>query len=306
MKIYCPNSKCVRASFSGPKTRSIVRNGSFFRKSDSKKVTRYYCKLCEKHFSSSTFRPDYFQKKRRINPTLKLLLCSGVSQRRAAKILHVNPKTVVRRFRYLGEQDRIRHREWREETYGKKKLDYIQFDDLETAEHTKCKPLSVSLAVDPKTRKILSFKVSQMPAKGLLARTSIRKYGYRKDERAKGWNEMMREIIPYVTKTAIFKSDENPHYPKYLFAHHPDAKHETVKGGRGSISGQGELKKLKFDPLFALNHTCAMLRANLNRLFRRTWCISKNKRGLVDHLSIYITYHNEVLTHGASTGLGGS
>jgi hypothetical protein len=29
-----------------------------------------------------------------------------------------------------------------------------------------------------------------------------------------------------------------------------------------------------------------MLRANLNRLFRRTWCTTKKPEGLIDHLSI--------------------
>ena len=56
------------------------------------------------------------------------------------------------------------------------------------------------------------------------------------------------------------------------------------------------MKKLVFDPLFSLNHSCAMLRANLNRLFRRTWCTSKTRQGLIDHLSLYVRFHNEVLT----------
>ena len=172
----------------------------------------------------------------------------------------------------------------------------IQFDDLETSEHTKCKPLSVALAIDPVNRKILSFQVSQMPAKGHLARFALQKYGYRKDERAEGWDKLMKDLKPLVAETVEFKSDENPHYPKFVSRHFPDATHITVKGGRGAIAGQGELKKLKYDPLFALNHTCAMLRANLNRLFRRTWCTTKNRQGLMDHLALYVTYHNTVLT----------
>ncbi|MBU6155196.1 MAG: hypothetical protein KGP28_12905, partial [Bdellovibrionales bacterium] len=49
-------------------------------------------------------------------------------------------------------------------------------------------------------------------------------------------------------------------------------------------------------PIFSLNHTCAMLRANLNRLFRRTWCTTKTIQGLIDHLSIYVAFHNRRLT----------
>jgi transposase-like protein len=292
----CPHLKCPLAQSPCPDPGSIIRSGTYFRKSDSKYIPRFYCKNCQKYFSSATFTRTYFQKNRRINPVLRELLTSGVSQRRAAKILGVNPKTVVRRFRFLAQEARLKHEDWRDSEFKNKPLSAIQFDDLETGEHTKCKPLSVCLAIDPKTRKILSFKVSQMPAKGLLAKIALRKYGYRKDQRPEGWNSIMKELIPFVAEDAVFKSDQNPHYPKYLFKHYPKAQHETVKGGRGSISGQGELKKLRFDPIFALNHTCAMLRANLNRLFRRTWCMSKNKQGLIDHLSLYVTYHNLELT----------
>ncbi len=304
MKLHCPDLNCISRSLTDPKTSPIVRNGSFYRSSDARRIRRFFCKACGKHFSNSTGSPAIYQKKRRITHPLKLLLNSGVSQRRAARILKVNPKSIVRRFRFIAEQERFSHEKWILKEYGDKPLNYIQFDDLETAEHTKCKPLSVALAVDPKTRKILNFKVNQMPAKGLLSKTAFKKYGYRRDERSFGWDHMMKELKPLVAKDAVFHSDENPHYPKYLFKHHPNVTHNTVKGGRGSITGQGELKKLRFDPLFSLNHTCAMLRANLNRLFRRTWCISKNKQGLIDHLSLYVSYHNRVLT--VSAGKGGS
>jgi hypothetical protein len=172
----------------------------------------------------------------------------------------------------------------------------VQFDDLETSEHTKCKPLSVVLAVEPKTRKILNFQVSQMPAKGPLARIAYKKYGKRTDERGMGWSRFFESMKPLVTETATWISDENPHYVTPLRIHHPRAIHRTVKGKRGCVTGQGELKRVVFDPLFSLNHTCAMLRANLNRLFRRTWCTTKNRRGLMDHLALYVSFHNQRLT----------
>ncbi len=45
-----------------------------------------------------------------------------------------------------------------------------------------------------------------------------------------------------------------------------------------------------------LNHTCAMLRANINRLIRRSWSTTKNAENLAHHLTIYVNYHNECLT----------
>ncbi|NDG86276.1 MAG: hypothetical protein EBX52_14705 [Proteobacteria bacterium] len=172
----------------------------------------------------------------------------------------------------------------------------LQFDDLETFEHTKCKPLSVAIAVETGTRKILGFQVSRMPAKGRLSKISLNKYGPRKDERGKGWNKLLSSLRDHVSGTAKISTDDNPHYTRFIKMYFPHALHKTVKGGRGAITGQGELKKLKFDPIFSLNHTCAMLRANLSRLFRRTWSTTKTIEGLIDHISIYVAFHNKKLT----------
>jgi len=297
MKRRCPNISC----FKGPKTNAdelslklIVRKGYYYRRCDRRRITRYRCKKCGTQFSSSTHDQDYQQKRRDINPQVYELMCSGISQRRLAKVLQVNKKTIVRKFRLLADRSRQEHQKWQIQ-YQDSPISHIQFDDLETSVQTKCKPVSVALAVHAKTQEILGFQVSQMPAKGLLSKIALKKYGYRKDERPKGWNELFKNLKTIALPNAYFESDENPHYPKHLKRHFKQATHERYPGARGAVTGQGELKKLWFDPLFALNHTCAMLRANLNRLFRRTWCTTKTVQGLIDHLSLYVTYHNRVL-----------
>ena len=296
MKTLCPHPDCSTRLLESPETSRIVGNGFFYRRSDSRWIRRYQCRVCGRYFSNASFRADAYQKKRRMNYRIWRLYESGVSQRRLALVLSLNRKTVVRKIRFLAVLERKKQDALLDSHYRANPLSQIQFDDLETSEHTKCKPLSVTLAVDPKTRKILKFQVASMPAKGHLAEISRRKYGYRVDERPKTWNALMRELIPYVKPGCTWTSDENPHYPHILRKHHPRAIHIQTKGGRGSHTGQGELKKLRFDPLFSLNHTCAMLRANLNRLFRKTWCTTKTKQGLIDHLSLYVSFHNRVLT----------
>ena len=306
MKILCPRPGCSSHTIRRPKRKLILRNGFFRRSSDGRRISRFHCRCCGFYFSRATQRADRYQKKRQLNFVTSELYCSGVSQRRLARVLRVNPKTVVRKIRYLAMQERFKHQRFLDSNYLATPIVEIQFDDLETSEHTKCKPLSVALAIDAKSRKILAFTVASMPAKGHLAEISRKKYGYRKDERHKRWDQLMKELVPYVKTSCHFKSDDNPHYPSHLRRHHPLAIHTAVKGGRGATTGQGELKKLRFDPLFALNHTCAMLRANMNRLFRRTWCTTKNQQGLIDHLSLYVGYHNRVLTPDFSAVKGGS
>jgi len=295
MKLNCPDLNCKSRSSPGPNLEHIVRFGTFFRKTDSRHIHRFRCNACGRTFSRSTLLPSYRQKVRRITHPLEEMLCSGVTQRRSALLLGVARSTVSRRFRYLAARARTTDRKHLSR-FRKNPAIQIQFDDLETFEHTKCKPLSVALVVEVKSRKILGFSVSRMPAKGPLARISRKKYGHRPDQRPTGWRDLMLKVGAYVSPSATITSDDNPHYPKVVKKHFPGAIHKTIKGGRGSSTGQGELKKLKFDPIFSLNHTCAMLRANMSRLFRRTWSTTKIIQGLHDHLSVYVAFHNRRLT----------
>ena len=244
------------------------------------------------HFSQATNSPCFGQNKRHLNREIFKHLASGESQRRIAFLLHTHRKTVARKLAFLGGRARLYNFRLRR---SRPLVHSMQFDDLETIEHTKLKPLSVTLAVEKDTRHIIGFEVSRMPAKGLIAKRSIKKYGYRKDERADGRDRLFRRIKSVVAPFAAIESDENPHYPADVARHFSTCSHITTKGQRGASTGQGELKRVEFDPLFSLNHTCAMLRANINRLFRKTWCTTKKIQPLIDHLEIYTAFHNREL-----------
>ena len=280
----CPNPQCP-----SPSPR---KHGFYFRPSDSKSIQRWICLACKRHFSDATFQAPYLHNKRRANPEVAKLLCSGVSQRRIALLLGLTRVTVARKLAFLAKRAEIRHEESLQ-TFPK--ATQVQFDDLITQEHTKCKPLAISLAVEKGTRRILGFEVSSIPASGLLASLSRNKYGPRKNERPRALHRLFEKIGKALDPGVCFASDEDPLYPPVVRRHFPKAAHERHPGGRGCISGQGELKKRVFDPLFSLNHTCAMLRANINRLFRRTWCTTKKAERLRQHVAVYVDFHNTVL-----------
>jgi len=192
--------------------------------------------------------------------------------------------------------------EFHERNANFEKSKVIEFDDLETFEHTKCKPISVTLAVEFKTRRILGIEIGSMPASGLLADRARKKYGYRADERRAARRRLFRKIQSQVDPFAEIKSDSNPHYESVVKEFFPYATHKRYLGKRGSVGGQGELKKVKFDPLFSLNHTCAKMRADINRLIRKTWCTTKSQGELYRHLMLFANYHNKNLPPADSTG----
>ena len=107
---------------------------------------------------------------------------------------------------------------------------------------------------------------------------------------------MLQTTQPTLSKTAQISSDEHPYYEPLVQRICPDARYIQHKGEKSSLGGSGELKKVRFDPIFLINHTLAMLRANVCRLIRKTWNTTKKAARLLEHLWIYIDIHNQYLT----------
>ena len=300
--VICPNSRCSShppLGCEGPSLPLRVRKRGTFRRKDSlSHIRRYDCSRCHRSFSRSTFEAEFRQQVRVHNETIQRLCVSGLSIRRMALLLGLSRELVARRIQlYGGLAQRELQKELKERSQDPRRLvTELQFDELETIEHTKLKPLSIGLAVETSSRRILGISVASMPCGGPLAHCSRKKYGPRKDERAKKASELFASLRPVVHPSSLkIRTDQKTLYPQWLKAHFPQMKHEAYKGRRGCVVGQGELKKIGFDPLFSLNHTAAMLRANINRLFRRTWCTTKKPERLLRHLYLYVRFHNSVL-----------
>ena len=284
MNLRCPK-KCPQ---------SAIKYGKYWRKSDSKSIQRYRCSGCGLVFSQACFSPCYRQKKRRVNPLVYKLLSSGISQRRCALVLKIHPTTVARKLVFLAGEAQKRQEKFLE-TLREDPVEHLQIDDLITSHHTKLKPLSVSVAIDAKRRKILGVEVSQIPAFGHLAKISRRKYGKRPSSHREKLENLFKSLTKVTCPYALVESDEHKLYPLLVNKYLPHSTFKQYKSERGCVVGQGELKKVKRDPLFKINHTLAMLRANINRLIRRTWCTTKDPRRLHNHLVIYSDFHNRFL-----------
>jgi transposase-like protein len=289
MYARCP--KCeLRLKPSDPRP-DIVRRGQYRRKSDCRDIQRFHCKGCDSGFSAATSNACVNQNKRQINNKIYKLYSSGLSQRRLARILHCSRTTIARKLLFLGAQAEIILNKLNSKY---PKATKVQFDDLLTFEHTKCKPISATVAVT-KCRRILGLDTASMPAFGKLKDISLKKYGKREDTRPQAREKVLKDIKPFIDDHALFETDQHPHYPQDVKRIYPLATHMTYKSKRGSSTGQGELKGPGFDPIFSVNHTLAMFRANVNRLFRRTWNTTKRMENLRCHMFIYALYHNTEL-----------
>ena len=106
---------------------------------------------------------------------------------------------------------------------------------------------------------------------------------------------MLKSVADYVSPDASITTDEHPCYAAEIKKVFPNMAHTQHPSIRGSLTGQGELKRTGHDPLFNINHTLAMMRDNIKRLTRRTWCTTKKAHLLDDVIAIYVNYHNSTL-----------
>jgi len=265
------------------------KHGFFFRKDDGRQVRRFRCNGCGKTFSRAGFSVFYRHHHRRVNRLIGQLLTMGMTLRGIARLLGIDKDTVARRLVLCAQL--VRH-QMSISPAPLAPAQQVQMDELITIEHTKLKPLSVLLVSDPQSWRMLGVVVSRIPASGHLAEKSRQKYGYRADESRAARDQLLAQLKTVIAPDAHFITDSHSAYPAAIKRHFPHATHTTYIGGKGAVSGQGELKKLVWDPLFCINHQLAMCRANISRLFRRSWNTTKRVQRLEDHLALFLLQYN--------------
>lgn len=278
----CPNPNCQNASSDDG---IFIKKGHFRIKRLNQSIRKYQCKNCSKIFSSRTFKIDYRHKKMDLNQVLIKLLVEGSSLRSASRILGMTYYNTYKKFLWLKNFVDL------EKSKLNLKAEKIQFDEMETIHHTKCKPLSIALVVNEKYE-ILEAKVAQMPAKGRLSAFSFQKYGYRRDERSEKLHEIFKSLKMRLKQTPyVIESDARPSYFRIVKKYFPEAlyiQYNQTQRIRHQDRLHEKLHKKRFDPLFAVNHKCALLRSHIKRLTRRSWCTTKKVENLQLHLDLFL------------------
>lgn len=279
---FCPHCQSAK----------VIKKNFYFIKHSRSHIRRYLCLACKKSFSSRTLSPTYRQVKPYLNQPISELLASGNTERRTAKLLNCSKNTVSKKLLWLSRN--LTHL-----VPSLHDTEHIQIDELETIEHTKLKPLTVPICVSH-TYKILGLSVGKIPAKGYLAEISRKKYGFREDERSKKICELFEQLRQSLKHQPLtITTDKHPLYPKLVAKYFPLSRHIQVDAGahkskKKELIYTSEMKRI-FDPLFAINQRFAMLRSDIRRLTRKSWCTTKRVENLRHHLELYRSYNNTQL-----------
>ena len=267
-KLMCP--KCFSEDY--------TKKGWLKNKREAKKIRQYQCKSCNARFSVNSLKDILKQKKPELNQKIMDLYCEGNTLRGIARILKISYDTVTKKWRFMAEKARIKHLTTLE--FGEIVTKYIQFDQMETFEHTKEKPLGIALSIRPKTGQILSAKVCRVPIRALsISKEKIKEWN-KKTDRKEAFYKMLAETKQALDKGYSVLSCDGEQEAVYM------AKLMCPK----SLI---ETHVQDYAGMWRLNHTCAKLRHHLSRLTRKTWATTKDRKFLQMHLDLFIAYQNK-------------
>jgi hypothetical protein len=219
------------------------------------------------------------------------MYCSAMTQRRMAFVLRINRKTVVRKFIFLAGLAKEVHEAFLKNQAGK--IERAHFDEMETFEHTRLKPISIAIGVNADTGFLLAAELATMNAKGRLADISRKKYGYRSDSRDEARTIVLAQLALIASQSFILTTDHHPAYPALVRKIIPHGRLIQAKS-RGEIRflHQRTRRRNLNDPLFALNLVAAKIRHDLSRMARKVWVTTKKITCLKAHLDLYFAFHN--------------
>ena len=287
---FCPNPHC--AFHTGPTASwRWVRAGCFRTLATPRRIQRFQCRHCRRHFSQQTFRLSYWLKRPDLLVPVanRLLGCSGYRQ--IAREPDVSPQTVLNLAARIGRQCLLFHELLR----PKGELDEpLAIDGFRTFEWSQYHPTEFHFAVGQTSHYIYGFTDSELRRSGTMSpaqrwrRARLEARLGRPDPRS-----VEREVTALVGIVAAGAtrlecwSDEHQDYPRALRRQHHLATltHHTVSS-RAARTAKS--------PLFAINLWDGLIRHSSANHKRETIAFSKRRQSGAERLWLQLVWRNYV------------
>lgn len=214
--------------------------------------------------------------------------------RQAARLTGAARETVARRMRYLGAHCRAYHEA---AVKGHGLAGVFLMDELETFETDRLiQPVTVPVLIQGGSLFVIHVETAPLPSRGRLdAYRTLRKmryearFGVRKSGSRAAVESTLLQLRTLLKNGEFLhiRTDKKSTYRALVRRHFAKSfgSHELVSSKR---------RRTRRNPLFAINHTLAMMRDGVSRLVRRSWGASKLRERLDDHLWIWISYRNYI------------
>lgn len=282
----CPYPACSTPL--DPAAPFFHRDGLYRPRCRAHPVQRFRCRVCLRRFSRQSFRADRNQKKPHLNAAFLRLMLACVALRQAARVLGVARRTVERRFLWLARHAAEFHRNRLAALDGP-----FMLDELETFEANRYQPVTVPVLIEPRSLFLIASAAGPLRRKGRMTPTQKRRrtehearHGRRPSHSAAAVRAVLLRLRPCVAsgRPVVLHSDRKPLYERLG---------RRLFGSRFTwVPHSASARRDRRNPLFPINHTNARLRHFLARLRRRSWCVSKRRLRLQQHLQIATLWVN--------------
>ena len=294
---FCPNPGCD--SRSHPSTWRFKKRGFFERARKPHRIQRYCCHHCGRHFSSQTFRLDYWLRRPDLLEPLfhRLVSCSGLRQ--IARESGVSHSTIQRLAERLGRHCLLFHEQRRPRTVPTEPL---VLDGFRSFEHSQYWPMDLNLVVgtsyfvygfnDAELRRSGTMRPSQRVKRALLEK----RHG-RPDPQAtrKQVEALLRRVVPPGGSVELY-SDEHASYPRAI---------QRLSDRRiDHLTTSSKVARTPSNPLFPVNHADLLLRHSSANHKRETVAFSKRRQGALYRLAIWVVWRNWMKDRSENRRLG--
>ena len=290
---HCPRGGCP--SFPAGPFR-YRRKGYFVRACDGRVVQRFLCLECHRGFSTQTFRLDHRLRRPELTRALLLHFVSKVTHRQSARTIGCARRTIDHRLRLVGRHCRLLHGDLLERAAARGGISgRFQLDELETYEHSRrLAPVTMPVLIERCSFFVLDLRAATLPARGSLSPADRRRrdlragvHGTRRSGSTRAVEGSFSVLERVHAKGAVFVDTDRKRSYRSILAR---TFGERVCHGCHS----SRIRRDRRNPLFAINHTLAMLRDGISRLVRRTWAGAKLCARLCDHAWIWTAWRNYV------------
>jgi len=284
---FCPNPQCP---FHQPGNAAWPwkRAGFFARLAPPRRVQRYQCRHCRRHFSAQTFRTTYWLKHPELLAPVchRLLGCSGFRQ--IAREFQVSPQTVLGLAARLGRHCLLFHAAHRPRTPSAEPL---ALDSFESFEWSQFHPTRYHVVAGRDSHFFYGFTDSECRRSGRMTRAQRRqrarleaRYGHpdpRSTEREVA--ALLALVAPYPQRLELH-TDQHSDYPRALRRlPHLAVTHRTISS---------RAARTPRNPLFPVNLLDLLIRHSGANHKRETIAFSKRRQSAIERLWVFLVWRN--------------
>lgn len=275
----------------------VVRDGRYRRPSDGRTFQRFRCQHCHRRFSTRTFAPDYWLRKRSLFPRIASLATEGPGLRQSARFLRLSHATVGRHLARAGRHCLLLHRRLLRASPPREP---IVIDGFETFEFSQFFPFHLNLAVGQQSWCLFHFTDSPLRRKGAMTpgqkrrRTHLEETLGRPDPKAieNAVLELLRFTLPWVeTPAPVCHSDDHPAYRRALKRLCEIRLRRGLPPVRHHVTSSRE-RRTAANHLFPVNLADLLLRHAQAAHRRETIAFCKRRQAAIERLAIFTIWRN--------------